>query len=228
MRFINWIKSLFKKSKDAPEIDLLYPGPKPPGKTWGPGESVKPVEPKVIKKPWFDEGKKHEGKGEHDKAFVAFMALHWKRFGLGFKTIIGSTHAWCGLGAGMTLVWAGMQVHPDAFRAKSWDTYGVAIEWKTNGIPQGAFLRTNGAGDCKSASGNHITQANGDCAPEDLLKTGATIDGYGANQGDKWKVSTYSMKNVCAVRWPKDFEKPPRVVKSVNCAGKKSLGESTR
>ncbi len=178
--------------------------------------------------PWFWKTKEFSGKGEHDPAFVKYQSGFWGKVGLPqFKTIIGSAFAWCGLGAATGLILVGLNWQKDGAAAKNWDKFGVGIEWRMNGIPQGAFVRINGNGDCKSAKGNHITQANGDCAPSSLGK-GATFDGYGANQGNKWKVSTYAVSKICSVRWPADAAFPPPVKVSKNCTSGKSGNESTR
>lgn len=102
----------------------------------------------------------------------------------------------------------------------------------------------NHGGDCKSTKGNHVSQANGDCAPGDIVemkkdvngvyqstgkfKKGATIDLYGGNQGDTWKVTTYPVTEICSVRWPADYTPPQTVTKSVKCTSGSSGVESTR
>lgn len=184
---------------------------------------------------WLKEAKKHEGKGEHDSAFVKFMAGFWAKIGLPqFKTIIGSKFAWCALFTFVMLHLSGYDTTGLNAAAISTDRFGQAINWRADGIPQGALIRINGKGDCKGYAGNHVTFANGSCTAEDLLKPSATISGYGGNQGDKAKISSYSVSKICAVRYPKlklSGEKvplPPKVLKSVNCSNGKSDNESTR
>lgn len=184
---------------------------------------------------WFSEGKKHSGKVETNAAFQTYMNPFWGKSGLpNFKGLVGSARAWCGLFLFMCFFVAGYQTPKNAFRAKAWDTFGQAIDWKTNGIPQGATLRINSSGNCTSDSGNHVTMSNGDCVASDLTKSGATIDGFGGNQGNAVKVSTYSMKNVCSVRWPdldlkgNKVQLPQKVTQSKNCTSKGSTTESTR
>ena len=111
--------------------------------------------------------------------------------------------------------------------ARNWAKYGQAVEWKVNGIPKGAVMHLNHKGDCSSGSGNHVTFADGDCSPQDLASKNATVAGFGGNQSNTVKRSIYSVKEVCAVRWPAEIDLPSKITKSVNCSGKKS-DESTR
>jgi hypothetical protein len=178
---------------------------------------------------WLMEARKYEGRGEHDSAFVKFMAGFWAKIGLpGFKTIIGSKFAWCALFTFTMLYVSGYDTTGLNAAAISTDRFGHSINWRVDGIPQGALIRINGKGDCKGYAGNHVTFANGFCTAQDLLKPSATVSGYGGNQGDKAKVSSYSVSKICAVRYPKlklSGEKvplPPKVLKSVNCSNGKS------
>lgn len=178
--------------------------------------------------PWFSEAKKYEGKKETDPEFNRFMSGKWGLLGLNLGTIKENWAAWCGLAATVALVGVGYSYQKDGALARNWDKYGVEINWKQDGIPQGAIIRTNHSYNCKSESGNHVTMANGDCAPADLMKSGATFSGYGGNQQNTWKVSVYPVKEICSVRWPADAEKPRKITKSVNCSSKSSGAESTR
>src|SRR5690606_28527590 len=139
--------------------------------------------------PWFWWAKQHEGKVETNSTFSKFMSGFWKFVGLPqFNTIAGNTFAWCGLFIASALISTNLSYQKDGAGAKNWDKYGQKIEWRVNGIPQGAIVRINSKGDCKSASGNHVTFANGDCTASDLLKSGATFSGYGGNQGNAAKI----------------------------------------
>lgn len=193
--------------------------------------NIELVEPKKseTKAPWFWYAKSHEGKHESDTKFQAYMNKYWKLTGLpSFKGLVGSARAWCGIFAVTGLVYVGYEFPINSFRAKSWDNYCQAIDWKNNGFPQGAFVRINSKGDCKSAKNNHVTMANGDCASEDL-KPGKLFSGYGGNQSDRTKVSNYWVKNICSVRWPCEELLPPKITQSVNCSnGKTADEESTR
>lgn len=189
-------------------------------------EENKPSEKR--KAPWYVFAKSNEGKVETDPGFNKAMSAKWKIFGLNLGTISQKWAAWCGLACGVSLVAVGITYQKDGATAKNWDRYGVAINWKTDGIPQGAIVRINHKYNCASEASNHVSMADGDCAAADLLKKGALINLYGGNQGNAWKVSTYSVKEICSVRWPADYEKPPKITKSVNCSGKKTSGESTR
>lgn len=220
--FTDWLKGLTgKRDKIVDPLPKLPEKPKPEDKEEDSAAAPPP--------PWYKKAKEQEGKKETDPVFGSMMVPYWlKLFGLKIKTIVGSAAAWCGLAAATALFWAGMQVPKDGATAKNWDKYGVALEWKTYGIPQGAIVRINHKGDCKSAANNHVAQANGNCAPVDLLKNGSTIDLLGGNQSQMWKVSTYSVKEICSVRWPSDYPMPPKVTKSKNCTSGKKGNESTR
>lgn len=177
----------------------------------------------------FDEALKHKGKHETDSAFQTFMNTYWALSGLpNFKGLVGSSRAWCGLFIFMTFVIAGYETPKNAFRAISWDTAGVGINWRVDGIPKQAIVRTNNKGNCTSTTGNHVTYASGDCAAKDLLKESAKFDGYGGNQGNSVKTSTYLVSTICAVRWPKEETKPKPVTKSLNCVTGSNTSESTR
>lgn len=181
-----------------------------------------------VEKPWYDEAKKHDGENEYQSKLAALLVPFWKKlFGLNFKDLIGSPHAWCGLFVGAMLYIGHAEYTSRGASAIAYDSYGQRIEWQTEGIPQGAIVRINHDGDCKSASNNHVTFADGDCAAADLMKPNATFPGYGGNQGNAVKRSNYSVKEICSVRWPPDYVKPPRVAASKNCSGSKSA-ESTR
>lgn len=184
-------------------------------------EPIKPLPPGGT--PWLDEAKKHKGKTEFDSTFNKYLSGFWKLVGLpGYKTIIGTSFAWCGLFVAAMLYEVDMPFQKDGAGARNWAKYGQEIEWKSDGIPKGAIIHINGDGNCKSGSGNHVTFADGDCAPGE-----PSVPGFGGNQGNTAKRSMYSAKNVCAVRWPPGIALPGKVTKSVNCSGSSS-GESTR
>jgi hypothetical protein len=191
-------------------------------------EEKKPTEKRKAA-PWFVFAKSNQGKVETDPGFNKSMSSKWYLVGLpSFKSIIGSTRAWCGLACAVSLASIGLQYQKDGAAAINWDKFGNRIVWKSEGIPQGAIVRINHGLNCSSSKGNHVAMADGDCAPADLLKSGATINLYGGNQGNAWKVSTYSAREICSVTWPKDYAKPPTITKSVNCSGSKRSAESTR
>jgi hypothetical protein len=156
------------------------------------------------------------------------MSKKWSLFGMNLGTIAESWAAWCGLAMAVALAAAGFKYQKDGALAKNWGKYGVGIEWRIDGIPQGAIIHLNHNGNCNSSGSNHVTQANGDCAAEELLRSGATFDGYGGNQGNKWKVSTYSVKEICEVRWPEGYPMRGKITQSKNCSSKPQGKESTR
>ncbi len=187
-------------------------------------------EPKKTGTPWFWKAKEESGKVESDAKFQEKLNPFWAKAGLPqFKGLVGSARAWCALFVLYALSTSGYSFTKGNASAKSWDNFGQAIQWKTNGFPQGAIVRINGNGDCASWSGNHVTFANGDCTAEDLTKSGASFSGYGGNQGNMAKVSTYPAKNICSVRWPNEAVLPAKITKSINCSnGKTDNNESTR
>jgi len=179
--------------------------------------------------PAYLEAKKYAGKKETDKTFGAWLSSFWGRVGLpGYKTIIGSAFAWCGLFIFAMNTQVGQKAITGAAGARNWAKYGVEIEWKKDGIPRGSVMHLNNGGNCSSGSGNHVTFADGDGTATELAKAGATVPGFGGNQGDSVKRSIYSAAKICAVRWPAEIPKPPPVKASRGCTGSASSGESTR
>lgn len=179
--------------------------------------------------PWYIFALQFKGKKENDAAFSKMMIPKWSLFGMNLGTISENWAAWCGLAMAVSLSGVGIDYAKNGALARNWAKYGKEINWKRDGIPQGAIVQIN-HNSCGSSSGNHVAQANGDCSAEDLIKTGATIDLYGGNQGNTWKVSTYSVKEICAVRWPdnKDYPVPGKVIKSAGCSSLSKGTESTR
>lgn len=180
--------------------------------------------------PWYLFALKYKGKNENEPEFNKEMSAKWKLFGMNLGTIKESWAAWCGLAMAVALSGVGVDYAKNGALARSWAKYGVEINWKKDGIPQGAIVQINHS-KCGSSSSNHVAQANGDCTVLDLTKKNATIDLYGGNQGNTWKVSTYAVSEICAVRWPKDvkdYPKPDPILKSVNCSSKNKDNESTR
>lgn len=181
--------------------------------------------------PWYLFALKFKGKKETDPEFNKEMSTKWSLFGMNLGTIAKSWAAWCGLAMAVALSGVGIDYQRNGALAKNWAKYGVEIEWKQDGIPQGAIIHLNHKAICNTSGNNHVAQANGDCTAEDLLKKDATIDLYGGNQGNTWRVSTFPAAHICAVRWPKDvkdYPKPGPIKKSVDCTSKKSTGDSTR
>jgi len=202
--------------------------------------------------PWYLFALKFKGKNENDPQFNKEMSAQWKLFGMNLGTIAKSWAAWCGLAMAVALAGVGADYQKNGALARNWAAYDIEINWQQDGIPQGAIVQINHV-KCGSESSNHVAQANGDCAAADLVemkkvtkkdkdgkpydvyvpqvRANANIDLYGGNQGNTWKVSTYSAKEICAVRWPKnvkDFPKPAPILKSLNCSSKNKDNESTR
>lgn len=180
--------------------------------------------------PAYVQAKKHTGKTEYDSAFNKYLSGFWAMVGLpSYKTIIGTTFAWCGLFIAAMNSETGLKIVGGAAGAVSWAKYGQEIDFKKDGIPRGAVLRINNNGDCSSGwAGNHVTFADGDCTVEDLKATNATVPGFGGNQADSVKRSNYPVKNVCNARWPAEIQKPGPITKSFNCQKVEAKEESTR
>lgn len=192
--------------------------------------------------PWLTRARTYIGMGEKVAKFVAWLSPFWKIVGLNYKTIIGSSFAWCGLFIAVMMSETGQEWIRNGAGAKNWDKYGQAIEYKVNGIPAGAVVRINHKGDCSAGSNNHVTFAEGSCKKDDIIemvkdskgvwvpkvKAGATFPGLGGNQGDQVKISWYPVSHICAVRWPPKQALPAPVAASDGCNGKASTGESTR
>lgn len=182
----------------------------------------------LSKNPAYNEAKKFEGKGEGDSGFVAYLSTYWKKVGLpGYKTIIGSAFAWCGLFVAAMQTNVGQQIVAGAAGARNHGRYGIEVEYKKNGAPRGAIAHINHAQNCNSGSNNHVAFLDGDCTAEDL-KPGKVFRLYGGNQGNTAKVSTFSTGEICEIRWPKEVALPGPVTKSDGCSAKSTSGESTR
>lgn len=192
------------------------------------GEQPKPIT-LTSTNPAYAEAKKYAGKKESDPAFNKWMSAFWAKAGLpGYKTIVGTSFAWCGLFVLAMNSESGLKYINGAAGAKNWAKYGQSINWKQDGIPRGAVMHLNHKGVCSGpSSGNHVTFADGDCTAADLKKSGATVPGFGGNQGNTVKRSNYVIKEVCEVRWPSEIPLPPPVTKSVDCSGS-ATGDSTR
>jgi len=190
--------------------------------------------------PWYHFAKKYNGKKETDPAFNKMMSAKWSLFGMNLGTISQSWAAWCGLAVAFSLAGVGYDYQKNGSLARNWHKYAVEIVYKTDGIPKGSIVQINHKGICKDgSSGNHVAFAEGDCAPQDIFdmvknsqgkwvhrgntpkfKSGATFDLYGGNQGNSWKVSTYPVWEICAVRWPKEEAKPKPVFISNKCSSR--------
>lgn len=203
-----------------------------------PATPVKPLEP-VVETQRPEEKRKprvlnflrqFSGKTEFDSAFNRWLSGFWALIGLrGYNTIIGTKYAWCGLFLAAGMISVGLQPPDKSYSAKAWDKAGIGIHWQADGIPEGSAVRVKKAigGNCDSTDGNHVTLADGDCAPKDLKSTDS-FAGYGGNQGDTAKVSNYPVYRICAVRWIEDYP-PPKITVSKNCrSGNTNNNESTR
>lgn len=196
--------------------ELLLAGPSEEDKKWAHKEN-----------PAYIESKKYEGKKETDPTFNKWLSGFWAIVGLrNYKTIIGTTFAWCGLFIAAMNSEVGQEWIANGAGAKNWAKYGQEIKWKENGIPRGAVVHLDHDCDCKGDS-NHVGFADGDCTAEDLKKPGAKVNIFGGNQSNAVNTRSFPVCEICAVRWPKEIELPGKILKSVNCSGS-STRESTR
>lgn len=178
--------------------------------------------------PAYVEAKKYAGKSEYDKSWSDWLSKFWGKVGLpGWKTIVGTSAAWCGLFVAAMNLETGQKIISGAAGARNWAKYGVEVDWKKNGIPRGAVIHINHASNCSSGSGNHVMFADGDCSAADMAKPGATVPGFGGNQADQVKRSNFPANDICEVRWPSEIPLPGPVSESSNCAGKPDK-DSTR
>lgn len=185
-------------------------------------KSDQPVNPAYV------EAKKYLGKGEHDKAFVKWLSSKWPLVKLNLKTIVGASAAWCALFVAVMNSETGLEyISKYGGLARVQGQIGVTIDYKKDGIPQGAVVHIN-AKSCKSGSGNHITFSDSACTAKTVNTRGATFQGLGGNQSNVVKSSTYSISKICRVSWPKEIALPSPVVENINCNGGKDGGESTR
>jgi hypothetical protein len=181
------------------------------------------------KNPAYNEAKKHEGKGEHSRSFVAYLSQYWRKVGLpGYKTIIGASFAWCGLFVAAMNTNVGYKFMSGAAGARNWARYGVEIDFRKNGAPRGAVTHINHKGNCKSGSSNHVAFLDGDCTAADLNRKGGIVRLFGGNQSDKVKVSAFPVYEICEIRWPSELPLPGPVLKSDGCTAKSASGGSTR
>lgn len=209
------------------------------------GPKTKAAEAKYLKKqskpapvvpskgtPWGNKMREWFGKGEHTPAFVAFLSGFWPKVGLpGYRTIIGRAFAWCGLSVATALLLTGHPIVKGAAGAKNWAKYGQEINWKVDGIPKDAIIHLDHDQDCRGG-GNHVTLSDGECAAKDLVENGRVKNVYvrmlGGNQGDMVKVSNFSAREICAVRYPPGYALTGKIEKSVGCLAGSASGESTR
>lgn len=189
--------------------------------------------------PAYIEARKYIGKKESDSAFGKWLSTYWRGVGLPhYKTIIGASFAWCGLFVFMANTNVGQEYIDRAAAAKSSERYGISIDFKKDGVPQGAVAHVNHNGKCGkesgASSGNHVGFTDGACPVSHFmdasgkLKRGATIPILGGNQGNMVKRSYYPIEDICEIRWPKEIAKPGPVTKAIDCDSGSSSGESTK
>lgn len=154
--------------------------------------------PSDSKLPWRDWFLARKGWTEFDHD--AELSKGWPLVGLPqYKTVIGVSHAWCGMSLATALNANGFKIPKGAAGATNWDKYGTAIDWRIKGIPQGAVVRLKHVG-----GGAHVTTADRDHAVGETI-----LDALGGNQGDSIKVSRFDVSGnlhghdqIMWVGWP--------------------------
>lgn len=206
----------------------------------GRGEATNPVLPgNMIENPNLDQIARVEpvwlivarsmlGSKETDTKFAREMIPFWKKlFNRNIGAIAGNEVAWCGLFVGRCLYEAGLPVQKKGEMAGNWRSYGVPIDWRKNGIPQGAIIHINHNHSCEIGNkGNHVTFAATNYTTHDLEVTGY-FAALGGNQGNKVCVASYSIKEICEVRWPKEVPLPSPVYRSGEITGAEKGGATT-
>lgn len=150
---------------------------------------------------------------DHDRQ----IAKDWPLCGLSYKTVIGTTHAWCGLACEIALHSGGLKGPHGSAGAASWAKFGEPCSYIC-----GAFLPIR-----HKSGGHHITVF---LYWVDKDKRLAAC--LGGNQGDRYRVSTYNLSGnkaghdevVPGPRWPKGYPKTDFVYPH----GKSEEGGSTR
>lgn len=107
---------------------------------------------------------------------------------------------WCAAFVGHCLERAGIQSTRSA-RARSYEAWGDPVPWATfrgTSIPYGSVVVLNSPG--RGAGSGHVTFYYG--------SSGSKWAGYGGNQNDAVRVSTYAWDRVVAVRWPSGYALP--------------------
>lgn len=152
----------------------------------------------------------------HDKE----IAADWPLVGLPqFKTVIGSSHAWCGLACATALHSGGLPYPKGAAGAANWEGFGDPCDFIC-----GAFLPLRHAG-----GGRHITVFL--YWADQSKKLAACL---GGNQGDAYKISTYNLSGnasghdqvMSGPRWPTGYPKTGYSWARGGASG--GAGESTR
>lgn len=217
---INFFKSTPKKETEE-SVPVVTPQPEQSS-----GKKLKD-------RKWYIKALSFFGATEFDSWFNKYLSGFWKIVGLsGYKTIIGTSFAWCGLFVAAMMSETGFKWIANGAGAKNWDKFGTKIEFVTKGIPHAAVVRLNHNFDCSSSKGNHVGFACGEYKSSDFivngkLKSGSTITLLGGNQSNTVKYSTYDMREICSVTWPSE-EAVPEVTETIPCDKAGSKDSTTR
>lgn len=115
-----------------------------------------------------------------------------------FTTVIGATHAWCGMSLATALNSCGYSYPAECESADSYIGYGTPIiDWVKNGIPKGAVIVL------RHQDGNHHVAVANSC---DLLNGVGIIHTLGGNQHNginimMWPIGK-SHEQISYVGWP--------------------------
>lgn len=180
---------------------------------------------------WMPEVRKYKGKQESDSVFSKFMSKFWRLVGLDYTSIQGNARAWCALFIVMIASTAGGYKYASSANArKQGEVTGIyhVINWKVDGIPEGAIVHVNHKFQCHQDGDNHVAFSNGSCAAKDL-KPGVGVGLIGGNQGNEVSLKYFDVREICEVRYFKErvvngvtvqISLPKKVLESVNCLGK--------
>ncbi len=169
-----------------------------------------PTSPGSTKPFWVAGMEKKIGWTEFDHD--AEIAQHWPIVGLNYKTVIGTSHAWCGLACAIELHEGGVQIPKHAAGAANWEK---DKDWSEPcAYICGAFLPLRHA-----KGGRHITIFL--YWHDEKNKIAACL---GGNQNNAYRISLYNLSGnangheevVGGPVWPKDYPQTGYVYPQAN------------
>lgn len=133
---------------------------------------------------------------DHDKE----LSKGWPLVGLPqYTTVIGTSHAWCGMVLATALHAFGYKIPHGAAGAANWIRSGTPIEWKRIGIPRAANVVI------RHKDGHyHVTTADRDHTPGETV-----LEALGGNQNNSVNVTNFNVSGnahghdeIVYVGWP--------------------------